>query len=250
MKTKYVKSGVLYLPETLKFRIAPAILTSGRRPTGGGGGGGGGGSLTFLRAGTFNAASTTTASGTVDITSAALLVVSVSNYQLAGGGLDADPSGGGNTYIAITPAVTSPDEHIATNQLFYVINPIGGPTFTLTCTHSYTIINWACYSDASTPTFVSSSTHATAFTDGLTTQSPGSITPSGASHLLVTGVASANAFSGTPINSSFNSREAVQQGGNGLWGGIADKISSSAENPAWSFVGTCTGGAQMAEFAP
>ncbi|HWD94106.1 MAG TPA: hypothetical protein VG938_17375 [Verrucomicrobiae bacterium] len=222
---------------------APGIAAF-HRPAATGGGGGGGGTYTLLRHATGNAPGNSQASVTIDVTGGKLLVVSVSNYQPAGGGLDRDPADGGvNTYIGLNKA-GSPTGHIATNQLFYVINP-SGSSLTITCTHSYVILNAAVFSySGSSPSL---DTQAAGHGTAASSVQPGSVTPSG-TELFVTGVSSSQSFAGTPINSSFTVTDAVRQGANGLWGGLAYKNSSSAENPTWSFSASADCGSTMATF--
>jgi hypothetical protein len=198
-----------------------------------GGGGGGGNTYTLLTNNTFNASSGNEASGTVDVTGAKLLVVSISQYQP---GTPAGPSGGGYTYQSCPPYGGETDG-IATNQMYYVTNLAGGTTFTLTCTRSYVIVNWAAFSYAgTTPTFIAQTGAGKKATGGTSSLATGSLAASSGQYLFVTGSAASKSFASPSIDGGFNPPlQAVQQGGNGLWGGLAYTNSTASQNPTWSF---------------
>ena len=211
--------------------------------SGGGGGGGGGNTFTLVAHSIGTASSTTTATTAArDITGAKLIVVSIANFNSSGA--DTGPSDGVNTFLPLT-IKGPPTLGTRTNQMWYVINPTTSSTYTVSAKRNYTTITMAAFSySGTTPALDGQAAGAGA--DSSTTIQPGSLTPSG-TELFVTGVACANTITTSSVNSSFTGTDAGSPAA-GLFGGMAYKSSSTAEDPTWT-QGSAGGiAANMAKF--
>lgn len=205
-----------------------------------GGGGGGGGTYSLIAHAAATANGTAQASaGPVNTTGSKLIVVAVCNYNAAGGALDANPSDGLNTYLPLN-IKGSTSFGVATNQLFYCVNPTTGTSVTFTARHNYTVCAVACFSySGTTPSLDAQATGAGS--DSYTTIQPGSVTPSSGTELFITSVTWTSGTSAS-INSSFTITDA------GGFGAMAYKTSSAAENPAWTVNPSNVGATTMAVF--
>jgi hypothetical protein len=193
----------------------------------GGGGGGGSGTYSFVRSATGVAAGTSVATCSIDVTGGNLLVVSEVFYQLNS---DAYAADGTNTYNRLNQKTSGAGQIY--QELKYVINPTGG-TVNITANHNYTIMVAALFSYSGGTAAFDAQAAGNGVVNNTTIQA-GSLTPSG-TELFIAGFGSSAAFPTPPIDSSFvYSGLVIQEGGNGLWGGLAYKNSSSAENPIWS----------------
>lgn len=182
-----------------------------------------------------------TASGTssaINTTGATLLVMSVADFS-HDSTTDTISDSKGNTWVALTNRVAS----TINGTIWYVANPTVGSGHTFTCAGNYIGCSVAAFSGVTTTSpFDQENGAATA---SATTLQPGSITPSQAGTLVVTGlgVNTATIVPGT-IDSGFTVADS--------WGGtvgdsvgmnLAYKVQTSAvaENPTW----TESGGAAL-----
>lgn len=182
----------------------------------------------------------------LNTTGIGLLVVSESYVQV-NGITDSDPSDGVNTYIPLNGIGSS--SGLATNQMFYVVNPTGG-NITISATHNTTTLCAEWYSVSGGTATLDQQAPGGTVANTQTSISPGNIVNS-ADRLFITGVSAIVAadFSSPPIDSSFIATSAtnvVDSGG--FSAGMAHKKSSTDENPAWSFQGTIFAGSTMANF--
>ena len=180
----------------------------------------------------------------IDTTGAKLIVVAVTGAGNVDQIVLTDSNS--NTWIPVT-ALTAPTYTRA--QLYYCINPIvgAGHTFTGTRTTSWPVVSVAAYS-------VTGSVQLESVSDGaqtistVTSQQPGSLTPSINGALLATAESTVVATS-IAINSSF-SKASTDLGSNNFGGGLGWLVQATAAavNPTWSWSGASRGSTVMACF--
>lgn len=198
-------------------------------------GGGGAGTFTFLGSMVTNLNGTLTTSA-FNLTGAKLVVASVSYFN----GATSFSDSGSSTYTKNTVYGCSTGSY--SNVVYYATNATVSSSETFTITAVFGIVNVAWYGYSGTTPALESQTGLNYTTANTTTLQPGSLTPVGNNNLFITSFTCNGAGSATnaTIDSSYTIRGQSQQGGNSIFGGLADLIqtSGSAENPTWTFATT------------
>lgn len=208
----------------------------------------GGGGFPFTIAGFTNVSviGTGAVSFSLNTTGIGLLVVSESYVQL-NGLTDADPHDGVNTYTPLNGIGSSGG--LATNQIFYVVNPTGG-NITISATHNTTTLCAEWYSVSGGTAALDQQAPGGSVANTQPSVSPGNIVNAD-DRLFITGVSAivGAGFNTPPIDSSFIATSATNVvASGGFSAGMAHKRSSTDENPNWSFQATAFAGSTMANF--
>lgn len=184
-----------------------------------------------------------------DFSAADLIVLLAVSYQAATAPAVSDSQT--NSYA--TDLTEKSDTGQGRAKLFYKKSPAvsGSQTFSLTGTGTYCAVCALGFSGSNTTTQYDSPNENGASMGGGTTFQPGSVTPSTASSLLVTGL-TWSAPGTMSINSSFNLVTGQIDFNGGVNFGIAAawKETSGAENPTWTCTSSEFGGVVMASFLP
>lgn len=186
-------------------------------------------------------------SGAIDTTGASWIVIGAGANSSDGsqGGSDADigtiSDSKGNSYTPL-----SRQSFFQNERLFYCLNPIVGSGHTFTSTAGAgQVLAIAAFGDVAT--FDKSNGDATRSNSG----TAGSQSPTAASSMFVAVCAGRTGFSQpTAIDSSFTITDIVNISGSSTSVALAYKLSSSAENPAWSVDGNGDHGMTTAIFSP
>lgn len=206
---------------------------------------GGVGTITYLThtAGTStNSTSVTTPSA--DTTGANFIIVSVSSF--AGAGEPTLSDSNGNTWTGLTAQTGA----VLRQRLFYCVAPsVGaGHTFTVSGASSFPALAVEAFSGVNATPFGTQN----GATDAGGTINTGSVTPSVANSLLVTGLAFNSPTATTTIDSSFIKTDSTTPTpSDGVGAAMAYKITSGAENPQWVVTsGTSGTSTSIATFTP
>ena len=184
------------------------------------------------------------ATAAFDTTGANLLVVSVSWYALGGTTSVSVSDSKGNTWVPLTIHINN-----FRHQFWYVAAPTvgSGHTVTVTGSASYpTIIVHAVAGASSTPADQENGSA------GVSPLSTGSITPTAANALIVTGIAG-NMTSGLTVSPAMTQTTQYNVGGVNVAGatGYLLQTTAVAINPAWTFSGgSVESAASVASFLP
>jgi hypothetical protein len=192
-------------------------------------------------AGSISTGVTTTA---IDTTGANLIVISVATFVAFITPTLSDSKS--NTWTALT-GQNSTNEKV---QLYYCVAPTvgSGHTFTWSGTSTYPVVSVMAFSGShATPFDAESGT----FSAGATSLAPGSLTPSVANCLVITGI---NYGTGTApsVGGGFTALTTDTSAGNFISGGIGRLIqtTAAAANPTWSWTGSSESAAALAVFKP
>jgi len=165
----------------------------------------------------------------VDTTGATLIVISISNIFAAG---NAPTDNKSNTYTALN-TVNSGARY---QTMFYCIAPTVGSGHTFSfdaATHSFSGMVVGAW-DPTSPVF---DTQNAGNSSAGTTVQPGSLTPGGATNLLITSLGGDN-FGPTSIGSGFSNTNLNLDkiGGSNEGSGLAwlEQASATAQNPTWT----------------
>jgi hypothetical protein len=246
----FILTSILWL---LSSRAQSVLTANGLAayvpPAASGGGGGGGGGATYALVDSQVAHNTGAGAATVTFNSVGckLLVASLNNYDAAGTTW-AFVDNQGNTWVLGTPK-GSTTAGVGTNRMAYCTNVVTtSATASISLTANYTVVAVQSFSyTGTTPNFEAASSGTGS--DSFTTLQPGSLTPSGNNHLLLTGIMAVNAGAATmSINASFNTpKQALESG---TVGAISYLIqgTAAAVNPTWTAPATSIGACNMISF--
>lgn len=184
--------------------------------------------------------------GSIDTTGANLIVISVCSYAAAGEPTVSDSKS--NTWTGLT-AVASTN---ARERLYYCLNPsVGsGHTFTITSggSNAFPFIGVEAWSGAHASSSFDQQNGAS--TNGATSRTTGSVTPTEDNELLVAGL-NFNASNTISIDGGFTiSEQRDFVGGSNFGGAIAHLVqtTATAANPSFSWSSSCEGAAAIATF--
>lgn len=196
-----------------------------------------------------SATGTNVTTGAVDTTGATGLVLIASTYA-GGGAVDSISDSKGNTWTALTPQATS----FPRVTIYYSIpTSVGsGHTFTNTVTAGF----------PSLAVYALAGTHATTFYDSVqsgansnsgaaTSLQPGSVTPSQANCIVITGFGNDPGAGSLAIDSSFSTplvTTYLAANHEGVGAAYIIQTSASAVNPTWSWSGGARASAPIAVF--
>jgi hypothetical protein len=185
----------------------------------------------------------TATTSAVNTTGANLIVIQASNYAVQAAPTITDNKS--NTWTALTAQAGS----VVRGTLYYCLNPTvgSGHTFTITSTGGYPSLSILAFSGVATTSAFDVQNGSTASSS--TTVAPGSITPSAANELVITGVGTQSAAvssvgSGFTIGSTAN--WSASQFGSSL--AYLIQTTATAENPTWTMSGSATLSAEIASF--
>lgn len=195
--------------------------------------------VTFINNKAAYAGASTATTAAVDMTGATFLcVIAVGFYD--GSNTVSVSSSPANTWSSY-PALQSGGDNVQI-QIFYVLNPTVSSTQTFTTTVSASRLNAGvmAFGFAGVATSSADDGHVTHGAGG-TTNLPGSITPTVANDLFITGCVSGltTGDSAIAINSSYNITDSTLGGTSIFAEGAAYLISTDAlaKNPTWTFTG-------------
>lgn len=185
----------------------------------------------------------------IDTSTATLLVVSVSDYEVNPLGTLSDSKS--NTWTSLTAYDDAAGLGTARVRLYYAANPtVGtGHTFTYTGSGIYASIGVVAYSGAATTSPLDTGKDSGSAAVGTSLQ-PGSLTPSEDNCVVVGGFSFDNADT-LSINGGFTIHaQAVKSAANWFGGGIASLIqtTAAAANPQWSLTNSTTLATALAVF--
>ena len=183
-------------------------------------------------------------SDALDTTGADLLVVCVSTYVSAGAGTMSDSKGNSWTGLTVTPTGDP-----LLRMYYSVPSSVGaGHTFSFSATDCYASIAVQAFSGAhATPADQQNQ----AWTDSVSSQASGSITPSEDNCLIVSGFGTTYTSADETVSESMTITDRIATNGGVNYGiGMAYKIQTTATaiNPSWAWTGTFNGAAKVASF--
>lgn len=187
-------------------------------------------------------------SSAIDTTGANFLILCASTY--AGGSFSTPSDSKGNTW---TPLTRQNNGGASACQFFYVENPtVGtGHTFTYSAASSFPTFTVAAFSGVKAASAFDVENGAFSGSN-ITSFQPGSVTPSQASELIVTGICvDGSGLDSASINSSFTIIDSIAAlSGSYVGGGLAYLVqgAAAAVNPTWSWTTTQAPAAVIATF--